>query len=91
MDSRAKPAERPQRFITARQLCCLRDAAAGRKLAPTQHLRDLWGEAEDGAVLHDDRDLSDLEKRGLIKRSGLDRYVASPNTNDGLKLPVRPR
>jgi hypothetical protein len=90
MDRRAKPTEPSQGFITARQWCCLRDAAAGRILAPTRRLRDLWGEADDGAVLHDERDLSELENRGLIERCGPDRYVRCANTNQALILPVKP-
>lgn len=85
-----KPARHPP-HITPRQWCCLHDAAAGKMLAPTRSLQYLWGETEDGAILHSSTVLSTLEKRGFIERLGKNRYVASAVTRKALTLPVRPR
>jgi hypothetical protein len=43
----------------------------GRKLAATRRLKEVWGETEDGAILHAATDLRALEARGLIERAAL--------------------
>lgn len=81
----------PRGSITPLQWTCLRDAAAGRTLAPARHRQQVWGEAEDGAIFHSAQVLRTLHRYGFLERRENHRYIACEKTRSALTLPIRSR